>query len=385
MSFRTAKRRALIVLGVVCVGIEQWFSVLGAALGDSKLEYQIAMIIGAIAFPIGEAVTMHRAAELQAARKFGQAGWAYALWFGFLLLSLIMTIAGAATREDIKQATRVAGYTARVDTEAAKDEAKARLDDLRQQMALIASVRVNNKVPRPVEAIEADEVFNRTERCTRQDKHPAGHRVCAEHATAKRLATLDAQIREQEGKLETARTKVASTEVVVSRDPPLYKIFAKIGVGADTASFVVAILLSALLHLACSRIWFLVPSTKDEAEVVAPAGPFGGAPVNFQVIMPAAPSGPPALAHVQPMQTSGRQFNPAQARQLADQYWQGVVSRGELPAKLEPLETYWKRYDAECSAARVESLTLPEFAAAAPNLGRAQIVASGGQYFVMPA
>ena len=381
---RTVKRRALVVLGVVCVMIEQWFSVLGAALGDSKWEFQAAMVIGAIAFPIGEAITMHRAAELKAAGRAGEAGWAYAMWAGFLMLSLIMTVAGAATREDIKQATRVAGFVARQDTEAAKDEAKAALEALRSRQGLLSALRIHNRPMRPVAAIEADEVYNRTKACTDKDRHPAGHRVCAEHATAKELATIEAQIAEQAGKLEQARVKVASTEVVVSRDPPLYRVFARFGIGTDAAAFFVAALLSALLHLVCSRIWFLVPSTKEAIAEPVTGAPFGtGAPVHFQVIMPSQSAGPPALTHVQPVQTA-RAFDPAKARLLADTYWQGVIARAEYPSRMEPLETYWRRYDAECSAARTESLTLPEFATAAPPLSGAQIVTSGGQYFVMP-
>ncbi len=358
MSY-SAIRRLLIALGVVFVLVEIGFSSLGAILGDSYWAYRVLMFACAIGFPIGEAAFMHRAGELTQQKAPGtRITIAYTLWFGCLLGGLIMTLAGAAAREDIKSAVRVAGFTARVDADQAKEEARKKLEALGSRQQLLEAIRINNRPVRPVAAIEADVVYNATNGCSHKTA-PVHNRVCSEHATAKELAQIATDIKAQEQILADARQTVRTTEVVISKETPIAALL-KTFVGFDEkqSMMLMAILISIVLHIACSFVWHIIPSyrSKDAPDVMA--GPQGAQtllpPVHVTIHNPGAQQ---AL-----LGPGSRVYDPGRVDKLLGQFWVEALAR-QAPGMRQQIAAHLPDFDRICAREGVETPSRDVFCA----------------------
>ncbi len=356
----SAIRRLLITLGVVFVIVEIGFSSLGAILGDSYWAYRVLMFACAVGFPIGEAAFMHRAGELTQSKAPGtRITIAYTLWLGCLLGGLIMTLAGAAAREDIKSAVRVAGFTARVDSEQAKEEARKKLEALGSRQQLLEAIRINNRPVRPVAAIEADVVYNATNGCTNKTA-PVHNRVCSEHATAKELAQIAADIKVQEATLASAREIVRTTEVVVSKETPIAALLNKaVGFDEKQSMMLMAVLISIVLHIACSFVWHIIPSYRPAgAAPDAHSGPQGAQtllpPVHVTIHNPGAPQALPG--------PGSRHYDPGKVDRLLAAYWAEVLPR--LPVgQRQQVATHLPDFDRVCAREGVETPSRDVFCA----------------------
>ena len=378
-------RRLVITIGCLFVAVEAGFSSYGVLIGDNDISLRLLTLMIAIGCPVGEAAFMHRAGQIHASRKVGSAFIAYCLWLSCFAGGIYMTINGAAVREEVKAATRVAGFVKRATAEKSEDELSRDRVRLTNQIEALQNATLNDagtvRKLRAVSAIEADGRYLKSDRCGNINPANAGQRsVCQEYASAKDLQDKEIALKTIDSKLESARGKVENTEVVTSREAPLAKMI-KEKLGMDPALFQ-AILLTIILHGITSFVWHVAPTVGEDDK-------HGSTPddrwqPNFHVtvntppqaaqFMPAAP----ALA----LPPGHRTFDPGKQRALVAQFWTAALPG--LPRGRQKVSNYLPDFDRVCARENIETPSSDVFCAlSAEHLPNVEHL--GGAYWFTPA
>lgn len=377
-------RRLVITIGCLFVAVEAGFSSYGVLIGDSDISLRLLTLMIAIGCPVGEAAFMHRAGQIHASRKVGSAFIAYCLWLSCFAGGIYMTINGAAVREEVKAATRVAGFVKRATAEKSEDELSRDRVRLTNQIEALQNATLNDggtvRKLRAVSAIEADGRYLKSDRCGNINPANAGQRsVCQEYASAKDLQEKEIALKTIDSKLESARGKVENTEVVTSREAPLAKMI-KEKLGMDPALFQ-AILLTIILHGITSFVWHVAPTVGEDDK-------HGSTPddrwqPNFHVTVNTPPAQSVAAApSLLALPSNQRHYDPQKQFALLMKFWGDTLPT--ITKERHRVDSYLAAFNAICDQEHIERPELMDFckdsAKVLPNC-----MPIGGEYFFTPS
>lgn len=377
-------RRLVITIGCLFVAVEAGFSSYGVLIGDSDISLRLLTLMIAIGCPVGEAAFMHRAGQIHASRKVGSAFIAYCLWLSCFAGGIYMTINGAAVREEVKAATRVAGFVKRATAEKSEDELSRDRVRLTNQIEALQNATLNDggtvRKLRAVSAIEADGRYLKSDRCGNINPANAGQRsVCQEYASAKDLQEKEIALKTIDSKLESARGKVENTEVVTSREAPLAKMI-KEKLGMDPALFQ-AILLTIILHGITSFVWHVAPTVGEDDK-------HGSTPddrwqPNFHVTVNTPPAQSVAAApSLLALPSNQRHYDPQKQFALLMKFWGDTLPT--ITKERHRVDSYLAAFNAICDQEHIERPERMDFckdsAKVLPNC-----MPIGGEYFFTPS
>jgi hypothetical protein len=275
-------RNIFIAIGLSLMVTEMYLAGIGAFKVNTALYYAIPMAGVAILMIAGEAISLHYAHVYKVRREYGNVTIAVALWGLAFIVGTFFTIAGVNVRSEQNTATRVAGFLKHSTQESTEKELTRDIGLLTDQIASLQTALIVDgggpRKVRPIAAIEADGRFLKSERCGAINPANTGQRtVCQEYATAKDLHDKERQLVIKRAKLDAAREKLTTGDVVLSRSTGDTAVFASMGLDPESAMIVVSLFIGVTLHVFSSLIWFVVPKM---AVASAPGG--SGAPKSPQ-------------------------------------------------------------------------------------------------------
>lgn len=379
-------RRLVILLGCVFVAVEAGYSVYGVILGDTDVVLRGLTILIALGAPVGEAIFMHRATQIRLEGRYEASAIAYGLWGFCFAVGIWMTVNGAAVREDVKSATRVAGWVKYTGQENTEKELTKEINLLTDQIAALNAATINDggtaRKLRPVAAIEADGRFLKSDRCANINPANTGQRtVCQEYASARDLAQKEADLKDNRKKLDAARGTLAGAEVVTSREPPMSKAIRE-KLNVDPTLFQ-ALLLTALLHGITSFVWHTIPPRHAEVKRQEADDEMNDAmrrQFHFTFNTPTAPAASPLA-----LSAPGRAYDPAKQAALIGTFWADLLPtlpKGQKQSIGNP--AFLARFDNLCAQNNVESPNRDAFVTlSAAHLPGVENL--GGQLWFTPA
>ena len=384
-------RRMLIAAGLAVMCIEAYFSAKGGFKTNKELDYAIIMAsLGVISIVI-EAISMHFSVLFRQWKQPTNAAIALGVWASFTAIGFYFTVTGAQVRQESNTSTRVAGFVKYATQEATEKELTRDIGLLTDQVAALQSATISDggavRKVRPLKQIEGDGRFIKSDRCSADEeakkKWTAGQRtVCQEYASADDLAKKEAELKDKRGKLDAAREKLTSTDVVLSRNTEDATFLTDAGMTPQQASKTVSLFIGFVLHLSTALIWFAVPKYADLSRAHV-AEPDKWTP-NFHVtvntppqaaqFMPAAP----ALA----LPPGHRTFDPGKQRALVAQFWAAALPG--LPKVRQRVVQHLADFDRICARENVETPSGDVFCVlSAEHLPNVEHL--GGAYWFTPA